>query len=77
MGLGFITGAVGIPITGAIGDAIGLQNALMTQALLAAGTIGLAWFLPSEKEVDQLAAAGEAETSDRLALQLQEDLLRQ
>jgi FSR family fosmidomycin resistance protein-like MFS transporter len=77
MGLGFITGAVGIPITGAIGDAIGLQNALMTQALLAAGTIVLAWFLPSEKDVDQLAAAGDAPASDRLALQLREDPLSQ
>jgi len=77
MGLGFITGAVGIPITGAIGDAIGLQNALMTQALLAAGTIVLAWFLPSEKDVDRLAAAGDAPASDRLALQLREDPLSQ
>ncbi len=77
MGLGFITGAVGIPITGAIGDAIGLQNALMTQALLAAGTIVLAWFLPSEKNVDRLAAAGDAPASDRLALQLREDPLSQ
>jgi MFS transporter, FSR family, fosmidomycin resistance protein len=79
MGLGFITGAVGIPITGAIADAVGLQKALMTQVLLAAGTIALAWFLPSEKDVDRHAAAAEAEAepSDRLALQLQEDLLSQ
>ena len=65
MGLGFVTGAVGIPITGAIGDRIGLQNSLMTQALLAAATIALAWFLPTEREVDRLAAAGEVEASDR------------
>jgi MFS transporter, FSR family, fosmidomycin resistance protein len=77
MGLGFITGAVGIPITGAIGDAIGLQGALMTQALLAAGTVVLAWFLPSEKDVDRVAAAGEADLTDRLALQLREDVLSQ
>jgi MFS transporter, FSR family, fosmidomycin resistance protein len=64
MGLGFVTGAVGIPITGAIGDRIGLQNALMTQALLAAATIGLAWFLPNEMDVDRLAAAGELAPSD-------------
>jgi FSR family fosmidomycin resistance protein-like MFS transporter len=64
MGLGFITGAAGIPITGAIGDAIGLQNALLTQALLAAGTIALAWFLPNEKEVDRLAAEGETQLSE-------------
>jgi FSR family fosmidomycin resistance protein-like MFS transporter len=65
MGLGFVTGAVGIPITGAIGDRIGLQNALMTQALLAAATIALAWFLPNEKEVDRLAAISDLEPSDR------------
>ena len=66
MGLGFVTGAVGIPITGAIGDAIGLQKSLMTHALLAAATIALAWFLPSESEVDRYAAAGEAEPPERL-----------
>ena len=66
MGLGFVTGAVGIPITGAIGDAIGLQKSLMTHALLAAATIALAWFLPSEREVDRYAAAGEAEPPERL-----------
>jgi hypothetical protein len=37
----------------------------MTQALIAAATIGLAWFLPSEKEVDQLAAAADLEPSER------------
>jgi FSR family fosmidomycin resistance protein-like MFS transporter len=65
MGLGFVTGAVGVPITGAIADRIGLQKSFMAQALIAAATIGIAWFLPSEKEVDRLAAAGEPEPSDR------------
>jgi FSR family fosmidomycin resistance protein-like MFS transporter len=65
MGLGFVTGAVGVPITGALADRIGLQNSFMSQALIAAATIGLAWFLPSEKKVDQLAAAAELEPSDR------------
>jgi MFS transporter, FSR family, fosmidomycin resistance protein len=65
LGLGFVTGAIGIPITGAIGDAIGLQKSLMTQALLAAATIGLAWFLPRERDVDRHATVGEAEPPDR------------
>ncbi|MDQ6919162.1 MAG: MFS transporter [Candidatus Dormibacteraeota bacterium] len=65
MGLGFVTAAVGIPITGAIGDRIGLQDALMTQAILAAATIVLAWYLPSENDVDRLAAAGELAAPDR------------
>src|SRR5207249_7412964 len=30
MGLGFVTGAVGVPINGAIGDAIGLQESLLS-----------------------------------------------
>jgi hypothetical protein len=38
----------------------------MSQVLLVAATIGLAWFLPSEKEVDRLAAANDLEPSDRL-----------
>ena len=66
MGLGFVTGAVGVPITGAIADRIGLQKSFMSQVLLVAATIGLAWFLPSEKEVDRLAAANDLEPSDRL-----------
>ena len=65
MGLGFVTGAVGVPITGAIADRIGLQNSFTSQVLLVAATIGLAWLLPSEKEVDRLAAAAELQPSDR------------
>jgi MFS transporter, FSR family, fosmidomycin resistance protein len=64
LGLGFVTGAIGIPITGAIGDAIGLQKSLMTHALLAAATIALAWFLPSEKDIDRHTAAAELESPD-------------
>jgi hypothetical protein len=56
---------VGVPITGAIADRIGLQNSFTWQVLLVAATIGLAWFLPSEKEIERLAAAGEPEPSDR------------
>ncbi len=55
MGLGFVTGAIGIPINGAIADAIGLQHSLMTHALLALVTIGIAWFLPREEEIERYA----------------------
>jgi FSR family fosmidomycin resistance protein-like MFS transporter len=51
MGLGFVTGAIGIPINGAIADAIGLQKSLMTHVILVIGTIALAWFLPGEAEI--------------------------
>ena len=53
MGLGFITGSIGIPINGAIADAIGLQKSLMTHVILVLGTILLAWFLPTETEIER------------------------
>jgi MFS transporter, FSR family, fosmidomycin resistance protein len=53
MGLGFVTGAIGIPINGAIADAIGLQRSLMTHVILVVVTIGIAWFLPSEAEMER------------------------
>jgi FSR family fosmidomycin resistance protein-like MFS transporter len=53
MGLGFVTGAIGVPINGAIADVIGLQNSLMTHVILVLGTIVLAWFLPREEEMER------------------------
>jgi MFS transporter, FSR family, fosmidomycin resistance protein len=55
MGLGFVTGAIGVPINGAIADAIGLQKSLMTHVILVLGTIVIAWFLPREDEMERLA----------------------
>src|SRR6266851_5064249 len=52
MGLGFVTGAIGIPINGAIADSIGLQKSLMSQVILVAGTLVLAWLLPREKQME-------------------------
>src|SRR5438132_1605594 len=60
MGLGFVTGAIGVPINGAIADAIGLQKSLMTHAVLVIITIGIAWFLPREDEVERYSAQQEA-----------------
>lgn len=57
MGLGFVTGAIGIPINGAIADAIGLQRSLMTHLLLVTITIAIAWFLPRESEIERHAVA--------------------
>jgi MFS transporter, FSR family, fosmidomycin resistance protein len=59
MGLGFVTGAIGVPINGAIGDAIGLQKSLMTHVILVIITIGIAWFLPRESEIDRYAVRQE------------------
>jgi MFS transporter, FSR family, fosmidomycin resistance protein len=54
MGMGFVTGAIGVPINGAIADAIGLQWSLMTHVILVLGTIIIAWFLPSEEQMERL-----------------------
>ncbi len=56
MGLGFVTGALGVPINGAIGDAIGLQKSLMTHVILVVVTIGIAWLLPTECEMEKYSA---------------------
>ncbi len=57
MGLGFVTGAIGVPINGGIADAIGLQRSLMTHVILVIITVGIAWFLPREDEVERYAVA--------------------
>ena len=59
MGLGFVTGAIGIPINGAIADSIGLQKSLMTHVILVIATIGIAWFLPREDEIERYATRQE------------------
>ena len=54
MGLGFAMSAIGMPITGRIGDTWGLQDAMRFQALIGAATFLLAWFLPSEQRIREL-----------------------
>ena len=56
MGLGFVTGAIGIPINGALADAVGLQKSLMSHVILVVMTIGIALFLPTEREIERYAA---------------------
>jgi FSR family fosmidomycin resistance protein-like MFS transporter len=56
MGLGFVTGAIGVPINGAIADSIGLQKSLMTHVILVVVTIGIAWLLPTEGEMERYSA---------------------
>src|SRR5213593_2993231 len=60
MGLGFVTGAIGVPINGAIADAVGLQKSLMSHVLLVVVTIVLAWLLPTESEMEKYSARPEA-----------------
>ena len=68
MGLGFVTGAIGIPINGAIADSIGLQKSLMTHVVLVIATIAIAWFLPSESDMERLSTRVEAEAAPATAV---------
>ena len=61
MGLGFVTGAIGIPINGAIADAIGLQKSLMTHVILVIATLAIAWFLPREDEMERYSVSQQAQ----------------
>ncbi len=60
LGLGFVTGAVGVPAMGALADALGIPAAMRIQALVAVLTIGLAWLLPTEARLRELASARQA-----------------
>jgi fucose permease len=55
MGLGFVTGALGVPINGFIADHIGLQKSLMTHVVLVLATIAIAWFLPREDQLERIS----------------------
>jgi MFS transporter, FSR family, fosmidomycin resistance protein len=54
MGLGFVTGAIGTPVTGAVADHLGLQTALGVQVAVVAATIPVALLLPSEQLLRRL-----------------------
>jgi len=54
LGLGFVTGAIGVPITGMLADSFGMQTAIEAQVLLVVATIGLALLLPSEGRIQAL-----------------------
>ena len=67
MGLGFVTGAIGVPINGAIGDALGLQKSLLTHVILVIVTIAIAWFLPGEADVERYAVRQAVRTTPERA----------
>jgi FSR family fosmidomycin resistance protein-like MFS transporter len=54
LGLGFIMGAVGVPIMGAVADEWGIQNAMRLWALIAGLTIVVSMLLPTDAEVKRL-----------------------
>jgi FSR family fosmidomycin resistance protein-like MFS transporter len=54
LGLGFVAGAIGVPITGALADAFGMATALRLQVLLVLFTMLLVPLLPSEARLSAL-----------------------
>ncbi len=54
LGLAFVTGAIGVPVTGAIADRVGLQAALALQIAVVLATIPLALTLPGEQYLRRL-----------------------
>lgn len=48
MGVGFFAGALGVPVTGLVGDAIGLRNAMLFQVVIVLLSLPLAFLLPKE-----------------------------
>jgi len=56
LGLGFVTGAIGVPITGAVADAIGIQDAMRLQTIIVLLSIPVALWLPTEAKVEEMHA---------------------
>ena len=54
MGLSFVTAAVGVPLTGAVADHLGLPVAMGLQVLVVAATILIALLLPGEEFLRRL-----------------------
>lgn len=63
LGLGFVAGAIGSPIFGAIGDAFGMQDAVRSQIIVLVIAVVAAWFLPSERRMDELQRSRAATAS--------------
>lgn len=57
LGLGFITGGIGVPITGRIADGIGIEGAIASLSVLALAGAALAWTIPWERLADENSAA--------------------
>jgi FSR family fosmidomycin resistance protein-like MFS transporter len=54
LGLGFISGAVATPVFGSIADRWGMQSALHILLGIVVLSIGVAWFLPTEKRIETI-----------------------
>lgn len=61
LGLSFIAGAISAPLFGMLADAIGLQNAMRTLPLIVLVSIAVAWFLPTEERMSEIAGEAHVE----------------
>ena len=67
MGLAFVTGAIGVPVTGAVADRVGLQLALGLQVFVVVVSIGIGLLLPSEEALRHLRERRAAGVAPALA----------
>ena len=61
LGVGFLTGAIGVPVTGLVADALGLQTALLLQVAVVVVSIPLALLLPGERFLRERRVAAAAQ----------------
>lgn len=67
LGLGFVAGAIGTPIFGAIGDAFGMQNAVRSQIIVLLLACVAAWFLPTERRMAEIQREQTAPVAEPVA----------
>ena len=60
LGLGFAFAAVGVPVTGAVADHWGIQNAMRGQAIIGLASVAVAFLLPSEAKIRAIVASQKA-----------------
>lgn len=58
LGLGFVTGALGVPVMGAVADAYGMRVAMLSQIGVVLATILIAWLLPTEARFQATVTTG-------------------
>ncbi|HEX3721642.1 MAG TPA: MFS transporter [Nitrolancea sp.] len=64
LGIGFVTGAIGVPITGAVADAVGIQMAMRLQVVVVFLVLPLALLLPTESRIEQIHEASAVAADD-------------
>jgi FSR family fosmidomycin resistance protein-like MFS transporter len=71
LGLGFVTGGIGVPVTGKVADAVGIDSALMLLSLLCLAAAALSLTIPQDALTTaaetslQPAVSGREATADR------------